>query len=244
MLHIVLWKWTDWKNPVRATYSAVHVNAMVKALQANVKVPHRIVCVTDDPTGLACETHPLWSDGADLANATKRNLPSCYRRLKLYDPSTQFQMKIRDGHRIMGIDLDAIIMRDITPMIESTEKFRFMGWACAGAHHPKVFNGSLQMFTAGDLDFIWSKFDPATSPAQTFKKKWLGSDQSWLSMNLVGLAGCDGFTYPTVASYSVDYRKLREISKRTCIMFFNGRRKPWQVETIREDYWVSRYWRP
>ena len=244
MLHIILWKWQDKVNRVRASYVAKHVNVMAAMLRRNLeKYPHRIVCITDDPTGVETETFPLWEDCDFLANATKPNLPSCYRRLKLYDPATQKSLGIPEGDRIMSIDIDAVVMREIVSLVEATASMRFVGWAVPGPHHPKVFNGSLQMFTAGDLDFIWSKFNPSTSPQQAKAAGFLGSDQSWLSMNLVSLEGCDGFRYPTIASWTQDVKKLGIISAKTHITFFNGRKKPWMGETRVEAGWVARYWR-
>lgn len=243
MLHIVLWKWRDALNPVRATYEAIHVNVMARMLSRNMKnYPHRIICITDDPWGVEVQTFPLWTDCDRLTNATKSTLPSCYRRLKLYDPETQRSLGILEGDRIMGIDIDGLIQKEIVSLIESTAHLRYVGWAVHGPHHPKVFNGSLQMFHAGDLSEIWSTFEPKRSPAAAKAAGYLGSDQSWLSMKLAGQERCDGFIYPTVASYSQEVKPLSTISDKTHITFFNGRRKPWHPQISREAYWVKRYW--
>jgi hypothetical protein len=63
------------------------VNRIARAIKRNARaVPVRVVCVTDDPSGITeCDTHPLWDDCSKLRNASGAHLPSCYRRLKLYD---------------------------------------------------------------------------------------------------------------------------------------------------------------
>lgn len=241
MLQVVLWKWQQ--PNAREVYTAQHVNVMASMLHRNLSgLKYRIVCVTDDPYGVMPETHPLWEDHNDLPNATKHNLPSCYRRLKLYDPATQAAMGIKPGDRIMSIDLDTLVLRPLKPILDAASTHRFMGWALPGQHHPKVFNGSLQIFTAGDLSEIWSAFNPASSPRDALKAGFLGSDQSWLSMNLVNKPKCDGLGYPAVASYPHHIRRLSKLSKDVHLIFFHGSRKPWHELAMQESPWIKRYW--
>jgi len=238
---IVLWKWSQ--PNAREVYTSEHVNVMCNMLRRNLNgVQYRIICITDDPEGITeCQTYDLWEDCDNLANATKAHLPSCYRRLKLFDKETQLDLNIHPGDRIVSIDLDTIIAGQLGSILSRTD--RFLGWELAGPNHPKVFNGSFFMFNAGDLSEIWERFDPRTSPKEAFNAGFLGSDQSWLSMNLVGKEGCNGLKYPEVASYPNNIMVLKTLDLRTRIIFFHGRRKPWHPLTMRETAWVSRYWR-
>lgn len=241
MLNIVLWKWSQ-ANRAR-TYTSEHVDAMARMLRNNLAVPHRIICVTDDPRGIAeCETHPLWGDAEDLVNATNASLPSCYRRLKLYDQETQESLGIRRGDRIVGIDLDTVITGDVTELF--TRPGLYVGWVLRGKKHPKVFNGSLQIFDAGpDLQHIWSKFDPETSPGEAFRAGYMGSDQSWLSYMLIGRSDARGLAWPEVASYPLQVRIQGVLSAQTRIVFFHGHQKPWHDDVRHQASWISRYWR-
>jgi hypothetical protein len=242
MLHIVLWKWAQ--PNAREVYTAHHINVMTRMLHRNlVGVRYRVICVTDSPFGIECETYPLWDDHNGLANATKFDLPSCYRRLKLYDPATQRALGIQSGDRIMSIDVDTVIVGPLKQMLDAVRPYRFVGWALPGTHHPKVFNGSLQLFTAGDLSDIWTNFNAATSPQQALAAGYLGSDQSWLSMNLVKRERCEGLGFPTVASYPGHIRKMHVLQRDTRIIFFHGKRKPWHSTVLKESPWVARYWR-
>lgn len=239
--HIVLWKWYQ-KNAMEC-YRPEHVNAMVEMLKPNLKgLRWRIICITDDANKIdRCETFPLWRDCGELSNATKASLPSCYRRLKLYDPETQAKLGIKEGERIISLDLDSVICNSLVPTLSRPD--RFVGWGLPGTYHPKVFNGSFQMFTAGDLAEIWKEFDPATSPAEAFAAKYLGSDQSWISYRLVNKPGCIGVEYPEFASYPNHVRKLAHFRSDTAIVFFHGRRKPWHHVSMQESPWINRYWR-
>jgi hypothetical protein len=241
MLQIVLWKWEQ--NGFRHTYTAEHVNVMAAMLHRNLQgIPHRIVCVTDRTDGIAnCETATLWTDANDLPNASGKQLPSCYRRLKLYDRETQKDIGIDKGDRIMGIDLDTLITGHLRDVVRT--EGRFVGWELKGTEHPLVFNGSLQMFTAGDLQEIWSKFDPKESPREALRNGFRGSDQAWLSYNLVNKPGSVGLKWPLVASYPLQNRIQGILKAETRIIFFHGSEKPWTPNAKFNTPWIARYWR-
>src|SRR5690606_16506721 len=183
MLHVVLWKWNQ--PGYRERFTSEHVNVMGKMLRRHMNgYRHRVVCVTDnssriDPT---IDTFPLWNNYNHLPNASGRHLPSCYRRLKIFDPVTQREMGINPGDRVMSIDLDMVIARDLRPLVTRQEPF--VGWAVRGTVHPRVFNGSMFMFTAGEFEEVWTSFHPELSPRKAFKLGYFGSDQAWLSFNL------------------------------------------------------------
>lgn len=241
MLQVVLWKWEQ--PGANRVYLPEHVNVMCSMLRRNLhRVPHRIVCVTDDPSGITeCETAPLWSDMNQTPNATGRHLPSCYRRLKLYDAATQKDIGIDRGDRIMGIDIDTLITNDLRPVIETEGKF--VGWHLQRQDGKYVFNGSLQMFTAGTLQEIWSEFDPKTSPKEAFEHGFKGSDQSWLSYKLCDKPDSVGLVYPLVSSYPLQNRMRAELKAATSIIFFHGSQKPWDKAARSATRWIDRYWR-
>lgn len=243
-VHVVLWKWQGKPN-VQRSYTAQHVDVLSQAVKKNAgSVDVRVVCVTDDPTGITqTETYPLWPDCGELENATKENLPSCYRRLKIYDIKTQREMGIPRGQRIVSLDLDTVVTGDLSGIFrwEGT----FVGWALAGhPPHDTVYNGSFQMFTAGTLRHVWEEFDPETSPRAAKLAGFLGSDQSWLSWKLVGKPGHTDIPYPVLASYPLHCRRLGSFSAKTRLVFFHGRRKPWDHQAQEESGWIRRYWRP
>jgi len=243
--HIVLWKWGQDNMIGDRRYTYEHVNVMNAMLLRNTatmqRSPVRVVCVTDEPGGIDCDTFRLWRDGDNLVNATKPTLPSCYRRLKLYDRATQRDMGIEAGDRVVSLDLDTIVCGDMRRILET--QGRFVGWKLAGTYHPEVYNGSFQMFTAGDLQHIWSSFDPQTSPLAAKQDGWLGSDQAWLSMNLVGKEGSVDVPFPEFASYPLHLRISRAFTGKHRLVFFHGRVKPWSTQAQADSSWVQRYWR-
>jgi hypothetical protein len=241
MLHIVLWKWHQ--PGFRSTYTAEHVNVMFAMLKRHlVKVNYRVVLVTDDPAGVNPEVivHPLWNDLSDLRNASGKHLPSCYRRLKLFDAATQTEMGIAKGDRIMSVDLDAIVSGDMRHVVQRPE--RFVGWAVRGMRHLRVFNGSMFLFTAGDLQEVWTEFDPNGSPATAQKNGYFGSDQSWLSYKLAKRHDCAGWGYPQVLSYPRECMRRPILPRNSAIIFFHGKDKPWDEKVQKAAPWVLQYW--
>lgn len=246
MLHVVLWKWNQ--PNAREPYRPQYVNTIAAQLRANLLgLEHRIICITDDANGLTGldAIYPLWTDCDDLSNASKATFPSCYRRLKLYDPQTQHrELEIRPGERILSIDVDTAVISTLTSLLEGLAKYRYIGWARTGRTKPKVFNGSFQLFTAGDLAEIWSEFakDPFAASREAHKAGYDGSDQAWLSYKLVGREGCEGLTYPEIASYPNNIRQLRALERKVKIVFFHGAIKPWHPQALRQSAWLTRYW--
>jgi hypothetical protein len=205
--------------------------------------PHRIVCVTDNDAGIyECETAHLWNDFNDIPNASGQHLPSCYRRLKLYDRTTQHSIGIDKGDRIVGIDLDTLICGDIRSTFQ-TEGL-YVGWHLKNWQQKWVFNGSLQMFTAGTLQEIWSDFDPSSSPKEALKAGFRGSDQAWLSYKLCEREGVVGLGWPLVSSYPLQNRIQGVLKHETRLIFFHGSEKPWDPNPMFHTPWIKRYWRP
>lgn len=247
MLHVVLWKWVQ--PDFRCIYTAEHVNIVARKLALNLPgVALRVLCVTDDPTGIEppVVTYPLWPDHNTIRNATGVHLPSCYRRLKLFDRKTQEALGIELGDRIVSLDLDTIILRPFVDVLDRIHKSKaiFAGWGVRGHHHKTVFNGSFWTFSAGEhLQEMWSGFDPATSPKLCLKKGFLGSDQAWLSMNFVERNDVMAVRFPDFVSYPREVRRTHNLDRRAKIIFFHGSRKPWHIEESRHQPWIQNEWR-
>lgn len=223
MLTVVTWLWDGWR---KGWYTAEHVNTHARMLRANLTLPHRVVCVTDMPKGITeCETFPLWPEPRNLKTATR---PNCWRRLRLFDPSLAEQL----GERILSIDLDCAIVRDMTPLLDTAEPFKI----CRGYYAP--YNGSMWLMDAGVHPHVWTNFHPDKSPRMARVARhpdrpgarMVGSDQVWLSMQIANAATwerTDGVL--NYARHSVGYRQ----AQLARIWFFAGPVKPWSAECRR-----------
>jgi hypothetical protein len=242
MLHVVLWKWLQ--PGFRETYKPEHVNVLAAQVKRHLNgEKHRIVCVTDDPGDirLDVDTYPLWDDHNKVENISGRHLPSCYRRLRLFDPQTQLDMGVRPADRIMSMDLDTVIAGALVPLVQRKE--RFIGWAVRGTRHVRVFNGSMFLFTQGDFADVWTDFNPSTSPKAAFQAGFFGSDQGWLSYKLATRTDCAGWSYPQVVSYPREVARRPKLPNGCSVVNFHGKHKPWHEDVQRVSPWVKEHWR-
>lgn len=233
-----------WKQEgFRSRYTADHVNVMAGMLDRFVAAPHRTICVTDDIDNIRVETFPLWDDHSKLRNVSGHHLPSCYRRLKLFDQATQESLGIKKGGRIVSIDLDTVILEEMKPLLKRDQMF--VGWSVPGTRHNRVFNGSMWMFTAGDeMQWMWDTFKPDSSPQKALQAGFYGSDQGYISHQLAYSQLVGRWTAQDgVLSYTRDVRAARILPKHARIVMFHGKRKPWDPLTKKESKWIDRYWK-
>jgi hypothetical protein len=248
----ILWKWNDDSYSVK--YTAEHVNIMASMIARNTKAPHRIICITDDPAGILCETFPLWSDFSTLKNMSwekwdtvsrekNRSYPSCYRRLKIFSPHITRALGINDRERVVSMDLDMVITNTLDSLFEVDTDF--IGWhpGQGSAGHKIAFNGSIFMFRAGTCGFLWDEFDPIESPKISLKAEFYGSDQGWISYRIYDKSSkwtvADGIHhyYPKLCS-------SLGLSQETRIAVFSGPIwKPWHTDVILRSPWVAEHYR-
>lgn len=245
MIHVIVWLWTQ--PDFRESYTYKQVNQVSRMVRGHTTMPVRILAVTDNVYGIDAptETYPLWKDFENLPNATGRHLPSCYRRLRLFDHATQKAMGIKDGDVICSLDLDSIVTGDLDPLFKKITDSTavFTGWGVRGTYHEMVFNGSFWAFKAGShLQHVWSDFDPGISPRETLAKMFLGSDQSWLSRQFAKRSDVQPIRYPEFASYPREVKRMGKLDARTRIVFFHGARKPWHPIERQAHPWIVRHW--
>lgn len=172
-LTVVTFKWST--PGYRANFESRHVNILRRMVLRHYPDPVRFVCFTDDPVGIEpkIQTHPLWPDHRQVPNPTGGGRPSCYVRLKLWDPA----MLELIGPRFVMLDLDTIICGDLRPIFNRTEDV--VMWKSPTNEWP--YNGAMFMANTGARPQVWNDFDPIKSPALTQAKGYRGSDQAWLS---------------------------------------------------------------
>lgn len=229
-LTVVCWKWKP-KGMYRSHFGPESVHALQRMVERHYRKPHRFVCVTDDPTGLDCETIPLWDDYADVPSPHGRGNPSCYRRLKAFDPDVSKYF----GDRFVSLDLDTVIVNDVSPLWDRDEDFVI--WR--DPYNPKQYCGSMFLLRSGFRPKVWSEFDPVESPKIAKVRGFMGSDQAWISYSLPNepvWTGSDG-----AYSYGARIGPSGVLPFDARIVFFHGRVDPWSPTAQRLD-WVRDHW--
>lgn len=237
-VEFVTFKWKP-KPGYRSTFGAEQVNTLRSMLDRNYKGKHRLTCVTDDPEGIDGDVRvlPLWTDYAELPSPHGGNNPACYRRLKLWSREAADII----GPRICAIDLDVVITRDITGIVERPEDVVLWGDYVNKTTH---YNGSLQLIRAGSRPEVWEKFDPVHSPKAARAAGFFGSDQAWLCLALGGdmprWRYADG-----VVSFRIHCQNYIGRALPSCarVVFFHGQHDPWDPWVQDRYEWVREHYR-
>jgi len=165
MLTVVCWRWGKLFGPE-------YVNRLRAGLELHLALPHRLVCVTDDPRGLDRRV-----DAVPLPEGL-RDTPRCRRRMRIF--SRDFAAGL--GARLLSIDLDVVLVGDITPLVDRREPL-----VCWRVGYAGVYSGSFHLMDAGHLDGLWRAYesDPEGYPRRV-SGETVPSDQAMLNAYLRG----------------------------------------------------------
>ena len=238
MLKIVCWKWKPFDGKLhpkkRIMFTAEHVNVMYSMLFRNLSVPFQLYCITDDPEGInpLVKIIPLWND--------LRPMGGCYTRLKAFSK----EMKKLIGKDFFSIDLDTVILQDITNLLESTRtNHDFKIWGDTNPTTP--YNGSFFYMKSGCRADVWELFNPASSPAFAKAKGYVGTDQAWIGACL-GRYESRWDKQDGIYSYRCHFQEeggRTELRGDEKIVFFHGSHDPSKPETQAIVPWVKEHWR-
>lgn len=160
MISCLCWKWGRLFGPE-------YVNRLRNMLARNLRLPHRLFCVTDDPHGIDPEVRIV------MMPRKYEDTPRCRRRMQQY--SADFDGLF--GDRLLSIDLDTVIVDDITPIVDRPEPV-----VCWRIGYADVYAGGFLLWNAGALDGAWQAFrsDPEGYPRRA-QPRGVGSDMAMLN---------------------------------------------------------------
>lgn len=143
------------------------------------------------------------------------------------------------GERFISIDLDCVIVDDITPICERDEDFII--WGDQLKNTP--YNGSMWLMDAGARPQVYSKFDPIESPKLTQKAQLYGSDQAWISY-VLGAGERTWTRKDGVYAFRTDIRRLHgNLPVDARIVFFQGNIDPWVPAATKFAPWIKEHYR-
>jgi hypothetical protein len=230
----VSWRW---QSPVgyRSVFAPHTVYALDEMLRRHYHQPFTHVCVTDQPEQLpGIKTIPMWEFGAAIPSPFGRHNPSCYRRLRVFAPDAGKLF----GPRLVSIDLDTVIVNDITPLFETDADFK--AWGCSD-YKTQWLNGSLWMLRTGSHPEVWETFDPDKSPDISKRAGCFGSDQGWMRYVLGGKVPVWG-----EADGVYSYRKHiaprgNVLPENARLVAFHGKVDPWSARAAHVD-WIRKHY--
>lgn len=235
MITFVCWKWQPPRG-YRSTFAPETVYALRAMLRKHYAKPHRFLCVTDRPEQLpGVETIRLWDDCSQIPSPIGHSYPSCYRRLKLFAPDAGETF----GERVVSIDLDTVIVNDVTPLFDRPEDFVI--WGESDFPHTTPYCGSLWMLKTGTRNQVWTQFDPETSPKRAWQAGCRGSDQGWLSF-ILGKGEATWTSKHGVFSFRKQIAQRGNLLPDTArLVSFHGKVDPWSYKAQQID-WIRRHY--
>jgi hypothetical protein len=240
MMDFVTFKWRP-SPGYRSKFEASTVNTLHSMLGRNFHQPFRLTCITDDPKGISAEVRvlPLWEIHSRLPSPHGINYPSCYRRLPLFAEEFNGQ-RVAEliGPRFACMDLDLVILGDVTAMFAEDVDFRIWGDTAKGT----PYNGSLWMLRAGARRQVWDQFDPVESPKKSLAFGYIGSDQGWIGACL-GPNERKWSTRDGVYSFRNHIQRNRYLLPANArVVIFHGAIDPWGEHAQRLS-WVRKHYR-
>src|SRR6188768_1306801 len=133
MLHICTWRWGD-------KYGSEYVHRLEAGVARNLKQEHRF-----------CVFRPEDEDD----HLTK--IKGCFARLRMFDPEWQSTNGMQPGDRVVCMDLDSIVIKELDPLFNRADNFCIL--TGANSSNPCPYNGSLWMFRAGYRPDVWREFN-------------------------------------------------------------------------------------
>jgi hypothetical protein len=223
-LQIVLWKWANPnKLHIIFDFSAEAVNRLRRQLAEHLGIPHDVVCITDNPSGIdsGIRVIPLWQDAAHLGG--------CWRRLRAFAPD----MATIIGPRFAWIDLDSVIvgpMDDVLGRREPLVLYR------SNSVEGTPYNGSMLLMDAGARARVWDGFDPGKSPAIVKAAGFTGTDQAWIS-HVLGPDEAVWTSQDGVMHFMRDC--VPDLPAHSRIVFFPGVQKMHMPNARRHAPWID-----
>lgn len=231
---VVCWKWAP-RPGYRSTFGPDTVNVLRSMVRRYYRNDVRFICVTDDSRGIdpGIEVIPDWKDYVDVPSPHGGKNPSCYRRLRSFHPDIAAAF----GPRFVSLDLDTVIVSDLTPLWDRPEDFVMWG----NTNKKTPYNGSMMLMTAGARSRVWTEFNPRISPKQSMQAGFFGSDQGYISY-ILGPNEKKWSTKDGVYSFRNDLQKSKTLPSNARIVFFHGRHDPWSGYIQREYPWVKAHY--
>jgi hypothetical protein len=224
-------------------YGPDYVNRLFAMVARNLALPHRFVCLTDDPAGIRPEVECRPLPPIELADAPPH---SGWRKLSCLG------RELEDlGAQVLFLDLDLVIVADIDCLFAHPGRFCIIeNWTQKGRG---IGNSSVFRFQAGAHRAIPERF--CTDAARIIRS--FPNEQTYLTQAVGEVTfwppgWCRSFKHDCLPARPL--RRFREarIPPDTRIVVFHGEPKPpdaarglWPKSRtgLRPVSWVNEYWR-
>jgi hypothetical protein len=235
MLSVCCFLWDDPSRERDYTFGEGHVVTLRNMVARHLHLPHEFVCVTD-------RTHI--AEGIRCVPLDDRvHVPgTCGRKLTIWAPDAG----TRIGTRILSLDLDMVIVDDITPLVDRPEDvvmFRNPNYVEGGRR--AFYQGSIQLMTANSRPKVWNvRFHPHAP--MIVNRRFGGHEQAWLSEMLpwteAHWSDADGIYGAGRVGDWTDKTVVAELPPGARIVVFPGNREPGQPHVKEKFPWITEHY--
>lgn len=214
-------------------YGSEYVDKLRKGVFKNLREQHKFVILTDQPR----KFYPM-----ETINVSGTNLPGWWSKMILFNTS------VRDTHPTIFIDLDNVIVGDLSPLAEIAkthpftlcENFTQIEQRSRGGHvsWPCRLSSTVMTFGPGfNLNDIWTQF---WSKHEDYMKEHTRTGDQRVVEELLGGREVPHLQDLLPEGFFVHYRHMREQQpEAAAIAVFGGSRKPHNNNVP----WVKEHWR-
>lgn len=244
-IRVVTWLWQDASKP--ALFGPEHVNKLHRGLKRHLHRRFDFTVITDHDDladfDAGVQVYPMIYDHADMRAGNR----SCFRRLRLLEAETS----LRFGDRIAQLDLDAVIVGDVTPLFDRTEPLLMHNQGRPGSR--AIWNPSVMLMDAGVLDGCWREFNAAPTETWQAAKRagWSCSDMSvlnhWISRRPL-VDDARPATWTAEEGMLAFWRDLpkqaqqRDLPVGARMVLFYGMQNPHDPAVMQRCPWIAEHW--
>jgi hypothetical protein len=192
-------------------YGPEYVNRLAAMVRGHTDVPHRFLCLTDNPRGI---TVPYTDIGTDA--------PGWWAKLVLFRPHPAL-----DKNRVVYLDLDTVIAGDIGFLFAYEGPFAIL----RNFMHPTLYGSAIMSIQPGWGRSLWQAFQ---RDAKAIMAR-LHGDQEWIDENVTQADRWQDLAPGKIGSYKVD--ELHEGPKDFSICCFHGVPRPHEVDGWIREHW-------
>jgi hypothetical protein len=200
-------------------YDYKYVNALAKAVKANVTVDHEFVVLTDDSTG--------FSSDVDRVVKFVHNFPKWWGKIELFNPNTF------NTDQVFYMDLDTSIVGNIDEIV--SYEGAFAGLRDFYALHS--LGSGVMAWNRNKVAQIYDRFLPIS---QKIMNNYAGGDQVWIDENKPSVEYLQDIYHRGIVSFKrhcLINNKIY-IPEHAKIVCFHGNPRP---HTIQHDI-LKKYW--
>lgn len=229
-LRIVTWFWNDpnAKNRQFFEWTPDHVHKLAAGFKKHLHIPHEFCAVTDRGSELdssKVRIIPMWDD--------LRSWGRCFPRLKAFSP----EMYEVIGPRFVSVDLDTLIVGDVTPIFDRPDPF--VGYR--DSKNPLVYSGALWMKDYDAENQVWETIRLVRA-LDLAEARYVGSDQCWLT-TAIGPKKHPRWSREDGIYDFWNVEGLPALPANSRIIFFNGMRRDMSMKVFQDKYpWINEHW--